>query len=235
MTRRYFVPELPESGGPVALPPDEAGHAARVMRAAVGDRVVLFCGDGREAEAEIASVAKRHVFVEAQPPREVSREADHPLCVAVSLPKGDRARSLVERLTELGVATVQPILCERTQSAPSASAIEKLRRWVIEASKQCGRNRLMQVADPIRFDVYLGQVDPDEVHLIAHPDGHSFAATLQSAGAVPASVAVGPEGGFTEGEVEHAVNSGWQRVTLGPRILRIETAATALVARLVLR
>lgn len=234
MTRRYFVSELPTAGGPVALPPEEAGHAARVMRAAVGDRVVLFCGDGREAEAEIASVAKRHVFVEAQPPREVDREAEYPLVIAVSLPRADRARSLVERLTELGVATVQPILCERTQSAPSAAAIEKLRRWVIEASKQCGRNRLMQIADPVRFHEYLSPVDPDEVHLIAHPDGHSFAATLQSAGAAPSSVAVGPEGGFTEEEVEQAVNSGWQRVTLGPRILRIETAAAALVARLVL-
>lgn len=234
MTRRYFVPQLPAAGGPAPLPPDEAAHAARVMRAAVGDRVVLFCGDGREAEAQIVSVAKRHVFVEAEPPREVSREAEHPLVVAVSLPKGDRARGLVERLTELGVATVQPLICERTQSSPSSSAIEKLRRGVIEASKQCGRNRLMQIADPIRFAEYLAESDPDAVNLIAHPDGHSFAATLQSAGAAPSGVAVGPEGGFTEEEVEHAVNSGWQRVTLGSRILRIETAAAALVARLVL-
>lgn len=216
------------------MPAEEAGHAARVMRAAAGDRVVLFCGDGREAEAEIASVAKRHVFVHAHPPQEISREAEFALTVAVSLPKGDRARGLVERLTELGVATMQPVICERTQSTPSRAAIEKLRRGVIEGSKQCGRNQLMQIAEPVRFADYLAQSDPDAVNLIAHPDGHSFAATLQSAGAVPAAVAVGPEGGFTEEEVQQAVNSGWQRVTLGPRILRIETAAAAVVARLVL-
>lgn len=234
MTRRYFVPNLPAGGGPVPLPADEAAHAARVMRATAGDRVVLFCGDGREAEAEIASVAKRHVFVHAEPPREISRETQFPLVLGVSLPKGDRARALVERLTELGVTTVQPIVCERTQSAPRESGLEKLRRAVIEASKQCGRNRLMRIADPVRFAEYVAQSDPDAVNLIAHPEGHSFAATLQSARAAPAGVAVGPEGGFTEGEVEQAVNSGWQRVTLGPRILRIETAAAAIVARLVL-
>ncbi|WP_164100477.1 RsmE family RNA methyltransferase [Candidatus Laterigemmans baculatus] len=238
MTRRYFVPELSPTGGPLGLPADEAAHAARVMRATPGDRVVLFCGDGREAEAEITSVDKRHVFVLAEPPRNVDRELPFPLSVAASLPKADRARVLVEKLTELGVTQLQPLVCQRTQLAPSPAAIAKLRRAVVEASKQCGRNRLMQIGEATSFSQYLHQTDPDAASLIAHPDGHSLAVTLKSSGGddghSPVQIAVGPEGGFTDAEVEQAVETGWQRITLGPRILRIETAATAIVARIVL-
>lgn len=236
MTRRYFVPELSATGGPLSLPADEAAHAARVMRAVPGDLVTLFCGDGREAEAEILSVEKRHVFVHAQPPQSVDRETPFPVSVAVALPKADRARALVERLTELGVASLQPLACQRTQLAPSPAAIAKLRRAVVEASKQCGRNRLMQIAEAMPFSDFLHQTDPDAVSLIAHPDGHALSVALQSGGGdgdAPVQIAVGPEGGFTDEEVHQAVETGWQRVSLGPRILRIETAAAAIVARLI--
>jgi 16S rRNA (uracil1498-N3)-methyltransferase len=240
MTYRYYSPTLLATGGIIALPEDEAAHAARVMRIQIGDPVVLFSGDNHEAQGRVASVDRKNVFIQAEPPQFVSRELECSIHVVVSLPKGDRAKVLVEKLTELGVARVTPVICARTQGAPSDNAIVKLRRAVIESSKQCGRNCLMTIDDVRAFTPWLRTHEPSSqgrassLDLIAHPDGHSLASTLASQDHRAACLLVGPEGGFTDDEVELAVHHGWQRVSLGQRILRIETAAVAIVARLAL-
>ncbi len=240
MTYRYYSPTLPAAGGIIALPEDEAAHAARVMRIQIGDPVVLFSGDNHEAQGRVASVDRKSVFVQADPPLFVSRELACSIHVVVSLPKGDRAKVLVEKLTELGVTRLSPVVCARTQGTPSDNAIVKLRRAVIESSKQCGRNCLMTIDDVHALTPWLRSHEPSSqertssLDLIAHPDGHSLNSTLDSQDYRAACLLVGPEGGFTDDEVALAVHHGWQRVSLGQRILRIETAAVAIVARLAL-
>lgn len=245
MTRRYYVPDLPADGGTIALPTEEAVHAARVMRVKTGDAVVIFDGVGREAAGQICSVERREVYVEVQPAAIVSREPQLVIEVAVSLPKGDRAKLLIEKLTELGVARISPIICHRTQAGSAAksdtakrdggtSVSEKLSRYVVEASKQCERNRLMEVARPRSLAEHLEHQADGQLKIIAHPQGQSLGGLLAAQAPKQVSICIGPEGGFTEDEIQQAIASGWQAVSLGPRILRVETAATALVSRLVI-
>lgn len=238
MTLRYYCAELPIAGGIIDLPEDEAVHAARVMRVQPGDSVVLFSGDDRESLGTIVSVGRKQVTVELAPAQVVSRELDYFIHLAIALPKGDRAKNMIEKLTELGVARITPLHCERSQYEVSEAAIDKLRRAVIEACKQCQRNRLLQIDHGQSFSSFLREHEQAEVDshqsidLIAHPGGHSFAATLESQGSNAACILIGPEGGFTAEEVDAAVKHGWQRISLGERILRIETAAAAIAARL---
>ena len=145
------------------------------------------------------------------------------------MPKGDRCQFLVEKLTELGVGSFVPLLCERAVIHPREGKREKLERYVIEASKQCGRNVLMRIAEPVAWENYVSSGTAVEVRILAHP---YQAADLGDAvmNAASVRIAVGPEGGFTDDEVAAAIARGWQAVALGPRILRIETAAIALAA-----
>ncbi len=163
------------------------------------------------------------------------------MVLAVSLPKGDRQRWLVEKAVELGVARLVPVVSSRSVAQPSEKAVERLRRAVVEASKQCGRNRLMEIDPARRWADVVRDTPPAAARWIAHPAVRSPMGTapkgpstvfseIDLKGSDPVFLAVGPEGGFTEEEVALAVEHGWRPIDLGPRILRIETAALALAA-----
>lgn len=240
MTRRYFVDDLPAGGGPVSLGKDEATHATRVMRIAVGDAVTLFDGAGYEAIGEVASIGRNACVVVIDEPREVDREAAGRIELAVAFPKPDRARELVERLTEMGVARLIPIVASRTQRPPSDSLLEKLRRAVVEACKQSGRNRLMLIDPPVSSQAFFsGSFDEATTghRLIAHPieSVQSSAWETRLAGTPETNdsvAAIGPEGGWTDEEVQWAIQAGFVGIDLGPRIYRIETAAVVIAAKL---
>lgn len=208
----------------------EAQHVAKVMRAGVGDALVLFDGSGSEFDATITALSRQTVELEVIARREVDREASRAIHIGVALPKGDRQQFLIEKLTELGVAGITPLVCERSVAQPVEAALARIERWVIEASKQCGRNRLMQVTPPQRWSEFVS-MPTDAMRLVAHP-GETPLAALGSQQTGPVIVAVGPEGGLTDGEVALARKQGWQPVSLGPRILRVETAAIALATLL---
>jgi 16S rRNA (uracil1498-N3)-methyltransferase len=120
---------------------------------------------------------------------------------------------------------------------PAASALGRLRRAVVEASKQCGRTVLMQIAEPVRCGDFLAQAEAhvgrENVRICAHPDGQPVLRHADAGGQV--TMAVGPEGGFTDDEIGLARANGWTLASLGPRILRVETAAVALAAIYALR
>ncbi|MEX2093505.1 MAG: RsmE family RNA methyltransferase [Pirellulales bacterium] len=230
MSDRFFAPQ-PITGERVTLDGPEAHHLLHVMRATVGERVTLFDGSGAEFGAEIVKCGRSGIETRVLERREVDRELAFELVVGVSLPKGDRQKWLVEKLTELGVTELVPLETERGVAQPTDSALERLGRSVVEAAKQCGRNRLMRVAKPQAWiDWVRAEADGSEVRrLFAHPDGDSLA-TQNLSVALPTRIAIGPEGGFTDAEVAAVVAAGWQSVDLGARILRVETAAVALAA-----
>jgi 16S rRNA (uracil1498-N3)-methyltransferase len=131
-------------------------------------------------------------------------------------------------------------MTERGVAQPTASAAERLSRSVIEAAKQCGRNRLMKIAEPQAWSDsaisgWLGSSasEPPARRLVAHPNGQSLSA-INLREPLPTQLAIGPEGGLTDAEVAAAIAAGWQQVSLGPRILRVETAAIALAAAVAL-
>lgn len=234
MSDRFFLPQPIVSGATasesVTLDGQEAHHLLHVMRAKAGQRITLFDGSGAEFDAEITKCGRSDVEVRVLERREVDRELPFELVVGVSLPKGDRQKWLVEKLTELGVTEMVPLETERGVAQPTDSALERLERGVIEAAKQCGRNRLMQLAKPQAWKEWVSTESKSDCRrLIAHPEGESVV-SIDVARLGATWIAVGPEGGFTDAEVAAAKAAGWQSVSLGPRILRVETAAVALAA-----
>jgi 16S rRNA (uracil1498-N3)-methyltransferase len=218
MADRYFS-ETPLRGESAMLAGHEAHHLLHVMRAKIGTEIIVFDGNGGEWWAEITKLGRA----------DVERELSHELTLAIALPKGDRQRWLVEKAVELGVARIVPITTSRS-TASAAEPPAKLARYVIEASKQCGRNRLLEIAKPQPWCEIISQVVQGNL-LLAHPGGKPLV-RLNRELAAPTTLAIGPEGGFTEEEVTLGMDHGWQLVGLGERILRIETAALVLVAQL---
>ena len=223
---RFYVTDLASSGRELELPPDEAHHFARVLRGRVGDAVELFDGAGRSCAAEVLAVSKKAVSVRAEPLRE-----DPPrtrlTTLYVAPPKGDRFRWLVEKATELGVATLTPIDTTRSVTDPGSTKLEKLRATSLAACKQCGRNWTMQITESLSLDDALKE---------AH--GTRFWA---DAGSPPVgdidesrdhvSIFIGPEGGWTDEERTLAHDARCRPFSLGAHILRTETAAIAAAAR----
>jgi 16S rRNA (uracil1498-N3)-methyltransferase len=229
MSQRFFV-EVPVASDRVCLRDDEAHHLARTMRAAVGDTVTLFDGSGAEFPARIVRIERGTVELAVLARCEANRELPCELVLGVALPKGDRQRWLIEKAVELGVTRVVPLVTARGVAQPADQTLKRLRRAVVEASKQCGRNRLLCIEEPRAVPDFLANAPNTAQRVLAHPMTTSTPLSQIAPRVSPAGSygAIGPEGGFTDEELTAA--TGWQRISLGPRILRIETAAIALAA-----
>jgi 16S rRNA (uracil1498-N3)-methyltransferase len=229
MSERFLL-ESPPHEGHATLTGDEARHLARVLRAKVGDEIRVFDGGGREWPAQVAAIDRDRVALTVGEPLPAGPGPARPLTIAVALPKGDRQKWLVEKLTELGAERLVPLVTARGVAEATASAQARLARGVIEACKQCGRNTLMEIGAPSTLEA-LARRHPDALRLIAHPGGRPLDDCIRTkAGEIVATI--GPEGGFTPDEIETADRLGFERVSLGPHILRIETAAIAIAATL---
>lgn len=237
MADRYFVSE-PLTGNRVRLSDEEAHHLAHVMRVKPGYQVVLFDGSGDEWQAQVTAVGRAEVELQLLTRQEVDRELACDLTLAVALPKGDRQRWLVEKAVELGVRRMTPLTTARGVVQVGDASLARLRRTVIEASKQCGRNRLMEISAPANCADYFAAVaSQNVVRVLADPGGNkSLASMLRECNHPLKAMAftIGPEGGFTDSEISMARRQGWSIVTLGPRTLRVETAALYLVAAVAL-
>src|SRR5262249_27551720 len=154
MSERFYVNCVLQPGL-VEVEGDEAHHLATVCRVRRGDAVRLFNGDGREYPATVTTVDRKRIVLEVQSAESPVRELPFCLELAVALPKGDRAQFLVEKLTELGVSRMVPLRTTRTVVLQSEGKREKMERWVIEASKQCGRNRLMEIGPSFDWANYV--------------------------------------------------------------------------------
>lgn len=232
MPDRYYSSK-PIDGSTVTLAGSEAHHLLHVMRAKPGFTLIVFDGQGGQFAAEVAACKRSTVELTVGSRQEIERELPYELTLAVSLPKGDRQRWLLEKCVELGVKRLVPL--QTTRSVGKGESNAKLTRYVIEASKQCGRNRLMEIASPVAWPALVAKSTSGQ-RLLAHPGGQPLTEiNCQTNDGDELLLAVGPEGGFTDKEVSQAVDAGWQTVGLGARILRIETAAVALVSALTLR
>ena len=232
MSERFFITTQP-AGDRAVLEGDEARHLTRVLRAKVGDTVSLFDGRGREWPARVASLGRDRVELDTTEPTVDPVPVAIPLTLAVALPQGDRQKWMVEKLTELGAARLVPLETTRGVAEATASAQARLERVVIEACKQCGRNTLMEIAAGHPLKRLLAEVPAGACVVIAHPDGTPLDVAAIPTTATEIIALVGPEGGFTDEELGVADRAGVIRISLGPHILRVETAAIALAARLV--
>jgi len=231
-THRFLVSNLPDAGS-VELPENEAHHASRALRCSVNDAIVLFDGIGNEAQATIRSIDKRGVIASIDSTHFAPRDHNDRLHFAVALPKGDRQRSTIEKLVELGVDSLSPLETARSVAVVNESNSERLERYVVEACKQCRRNRLMRIHPTISIHK-IASLHNDTNIWILHPesiDRESF--SIPKANELACKLKanrllflVGPEGGFTDEEVRIAVSQGARLLSLGERIQRVETAVS---------
>ncbi len=228
---RLFCPDLSE--GAVVLPPEESHHAVASLRAKPGREVVLFDGFGGEGVGRIAQINGRQVRVDVA---EVTRrpfELPHKVTLAVAMVKAHRQGYLIEKCTELGAAAIWPIIADRSVSKPTEAARKKWVRRAIEAAKQAERSWMPKIAPPQTFSQSVERIGEFDASSITHidPSAKPFWTFLVSqADGSSILVWVGPEGGWSDDERGLALQAGATLTTLGPTVLRTETAAVAVCA-----
>jgi 16S rRNA (uracil1498-N3)-methyltransferase len=224
----------------VTLSTEEARHARDALRLGPGDEVFVFDGEGHEYRGVIGSVESRELSLsiveETQPPK---AESPLDLRLVVALLKGEKFDLVVQKATELGVTTLVPLISARAdvRIREPQDATRKVERWqriALEAAKQCGRARLMQILSPVNLDECFGSIAEDQLKVMfSERDGGSLGSALETKPESQSIVAmIGSEGGWADDEIAAARTNGWQVVTLGGRTLRAETAAIAVVTLL---
>jgi 16S rRNA (uracil1498-N3)-methyltransferase len=222
---RFFVEALEDA---VTLPPEESHHASDVLRLRAGDEVELFDGRGGAARYTLAEKTKRGLALALVSRVQESREPLVAVTLAFAPPRPKRTLALIEKATELGVARFVPLETRRTRAALPSKAIEKLRRRAIEACKQCGRNVVPFFGESMPL-ASLVEREKAEVRLLPDTrDARPLKTALRAAKTV--LYAIGPEGGFEDDERSLLRRAGFEPVTLGRSILRVETAAVAILA-----
>lgn len=239
-TPRFFIPPAQWNPDKLVLDAAEAHHAFEVLRLKAGDRVTVFDGAGHEATVELGVASKTGASLKTL---QQAKSAPLPCRITLgqAIPKGKNMDLIIEKATELGAAEIIPLISDRSIVRLSAEDAkdkqEKWRRVAIEATKQCGQNWLPEVAVPITPRAYFDSRPKFDLMLIAslQPDAQHLKAILRDVMGEGASaklkkpksvlILVGPEGDFTPAEINLAKGAGCRPITLGPIILRTETAA----------
>jgi 16S rRNA (uracil1498-N3)-methyltransferase len=209
-------------------------HLARVLRVRTGDPVTLFDGAGVEVAARVGRVGRTEVELLLGERREggAAGSTAAPIVLLTAVPRGGRMDLLVQKTSELGVGRIVPLLTARSVARPEAGRRVRWEKIAREAARQCGRSDVPVVDDPISIESALGStaLPARRFALWEGEHGRSLGATLaETPGPAATALLVGPEGGLTAVEVEVARAAGFVPVGLGPRILRVETAAIVAV------
>ncbi|WP_087720307.1 16S rRNA (uracil(1498)-N(3))-methyltransferase, partial [Salinicola salarius] len=213
------------AGGDVVLPEGPARHVALVLRLREGAPLTLFDGAGHEAQATLIEVGRKRVVARIEQVAAGSGESPLSVHLGQAISKGDRMDYAIQKSVELGVAAITPLYVEHGDVRLKGDReARKMAHWqgvAISACEQCGRASVPPIHPPQTLAQWLEKRD-EAVRLVLHPatdDSWQQAASVDSA-----ALLIGPEGGLSDAEVDAARRSGFQPLTLGPRILRTETA-----------
>lgn len=223
------VPRLLVSGpleaGPRALDADTSHYLVSVLRRRTGDAVCVFDGTGWSANGRVVEAQRKHCTVDLEAPFAENHESPLTVELGLALLRGERMDTALQKACELGVSKVTPLWTERTEvRLDEKRLVNRMRHWrevLRHAAQQSGRSQLPVLSEPALLDDMLG-ARGDRVGFVMDPTGDPDGI----AGNAPDSIVLltGPEGGFSNEEVTRASMAGWQRLRLGPRILRAETA-----------
>jgi 16S rRNA (uracil1498-N3)-methyltransferase len=235
LTRIHVAAPL-VAGGEVVLSAQAGEHLTRVLRLETGAAFTLFNGAGGEYSATIAGTGKKvtalvrdHLAVERESPLQVT--------LLQGVARGERMDLIVQKATELGVTRIVPVLAERSVVKLDARQRERKREhWqaiAVSACEQCGRNRVPGIGEPVALGDAIAALSPDGLHCLLAAGGEtSLAAVAARVPARPFVLLIGPEGGLAEHEREFALSGGFLACSLGPRVMRTETAGLAALALL---
>jgi 16S rRNA (uracil1498-N3)-methyltransferase len=234
---RLYVDSRLAPGEDASLPAQAAAHAVRVLRLQPGDAVTLFNGDGNEYPARLLAANAREATVHIESCTPAATESPLRITLAQALARGEKMDWIVQKAVELGVAAVVPLATERSEvKLDDRRASKRLEHWravAIAACEQSGRAVVPSIDAPQPIERWLATLDRagDETRLVLHPGEARSARALQP---VPRTLtlAAGPEGGFGERDLARLHDAGFTALSLGPRILRTETAGLAAIAAL---
>ena len=228
--RRFYAPVENFAGSEVTLDADETRHLRDVLRLQVDDEVSVFEGTGREFRCSISEIGKKSsllkIFEETQP---ASPESLLEITLAATVLNGEKYDLIIQKAVELGVTILIPLHTVRCD-VKIKDAVKRLNRWrriALEATKQSGRAKLMQINEPVAFDALLSEGNSENPVLFSERDGGNFSGVRA---AKKITAIIGPKGGWDDDELEMTRASGITLVTLGGRILRAETAAISITA-----
>ncbi|MGE3540016.1 MAG: 16S rRNA (uracil(1498)-N(3))-methyltransferase [Candidatus Tectimicrobiota bacterium] len=221
----------------MAFPQHVAHYLHHVLRLRVGDELAAFDGTGRECQIRLTCVSPAAVLGERLTALPMPTQAPKPLILGQAMPKGTKIELIIEKCSELGLTTLVPLYTTRTivRDTPERLA-GKMARWqrlAMAAARQCGRRILLDIAVPMSVAEFCAAYDRAPTKLVCWEEERQQglqAVLAQQGGRSPVVALVGPEGGFTREEVDLARQAGFRSVTLGPRILRTETAAIVLTS-----
>src|SRR5688572_32077631 len=218
-------------GSQFTLPDDAAQHVAKSLRLKAGDALVVFDGRGGEYDAVIQRIDRDRVDVKGGAFRDVERESPFALGLVQGLPEADKMDWIIQKATELGTAWIQPVTCERSVVRLSGDRAARReahwRRVAVAAAEQCGRTRVPEVRPTLGFPSWLAE-PADTPRWTLSPDGAPIGERAQPPS--PLELVVGPEGGFSERERQLLDHAACEPVSIGPRVLRTETAPLAALA-----
>jgi 16S rRNA (uracil1498-N3)-methyltransferase len=227
---RIFSDEPVVPGPELALGAGAAAHVTRVLRLRAGDAITLFDGTGMDYPATLLAVGRQGARVSVAAGVAVERESPLRIELLQGVSRGAHMDTVIQKATELGVSSIRPVLAERSvvrlDEERSDSRLRHWQRVAISACEQCGRSRVPRVHEAATLAAALAAIPPAAVKLVLDPAGRADLAGLLQPG-VPVALAIGPEGGYTPGEYEVLRAAGWHALSLGPRILRTETAPLA--------
>jgi 16S rRNA (uracil1498-N3)-methyltransferase len=216
-------------GAQFSLPQDAANHVGKALRLRAGDALVVFDGRGGEYEAAILRIDRDRVDVKTGAFRDADREPPLQIGLVQGLPEADKMDWILQKSVELGVGWIQPVICERSVVRLSGDrAARRESHWqrvVIAACEQCGRNRVPAVRPTAAFRDWAAQPSQAARWMLAPGAGEPLASQEAPAGSV--ELLVGPEGGLSERELDIAATIGFASLSMGPRVLRTETAPLA--------
>jgi 16S rRNA (uracil1498-N3)-methyltransferase len=219
-------------GAQFALPQDAANHIGRALRLRVGDPLVVFDGRGGEYEAQILRIDRDRVEVKTGAFREPERESPLAIGLVQGLPEADKMDWILKKSVELGVAWIQPVVCERSvvrlAGERAARRESHWQRVVIAACEQTGRNVVPEVRPTAAFRDWAAQPSQSLRWMLAPGAAEALVAQPQPCG--PVELLIGPEGGLSEREADIAATIGFTALSLGPRVLRTETAPLVALA-----
>jgi 16S rRNA (uracil1498-N3)-methyltransferase len=231
---RFYCPQPLAAGATVDLP-EAVAHHLHVVRMQPGAALTLFNGSGGQYAARLAELGKKRATATVEAFEAVEVELPYALTLAQGLPEGTKMDWIVEKAVELGAAGVQPLAAQRSVVRLSGERADKrLAHWqgvVVAASEQCGRNRLAQVAPVADFNRWLAQPGDGGTRILLSPRAtQSLAEWARATPPQALTLLVGPEGGLTEQEEDAALAAGALALSMGPRVLRTETAGLAALA-----
>jgi 16S rRNA (uracil1498-N3)-methyltransferase len=232
---RFYFPGPLAVGANIDLP-DEVAHHIHVVRLAAGEAITLFNGEGGEYTATLSLADRKRACAEVKAfsPREA--ELPYAVTLAQALPEGSKFEWIIEKAVELGAAAIQPLAARRCVVRLSAErAAKKREHWqgiIVSASEQSGRNRLPHLAELADFGSWISQQDLHRRILLSPRAEQSLSEWARHHPPQALSLLIGPEGGFDEQEEQDAIARGALALSMGPRVLRTETAGLAALAAL---